>query len=123
MSDEQKLNALIQLYFDGMFEASSQKTIDAFHPDARIVGHMKGKLQQMSVTQFAEFVGQQASAKNQGVAPRLEVVSLDIAGDTAVARVRDDYLGQTYLDTLSCVRNDDQWQIFNKLYHVEGPAA
>ncbi|MGD2007355.1 MAG: nuclear transport factor 2 family protein, partial [Cellvibrionales bacterium] len=43
------------------------------------------------------------------------------AGQTAVARVRDDYLGLTFLDTLSLIEADGEWRIINKLFHVEGP--
>ena len=45
-----------------------------------------------------------------------------VDGQTAVARVRDDYLGMTFMDTLSLISVDGKWQIYNKLFHVEGPA-
>jgi len=78
----------------------------------------------MSVSDFAGFVAnQQPSPKDQGEAARLDIVSLEIAGDTAVARVRDDYLGMTFLDTLSFLKTEDRWQIYNKLFFVEGDAS
>jgi len=49
----------------------------------------------------------------------LEIVSLEIAGKTAVAQVRDKYLGMTFLDTLSFLEVDGDWTIYNKLFHVE----
>jgi len=36
-------------------------------------------------------------------------------GDTAV----DEYLGFTFIDTLSLVKVDDTWVIYNKLFHKE----
>ena len=120
MSDEAQIRDTIQTYFDCMFESSSDKTHAAFHPDAWITGYLPNGYQQMSVQQFADFVAsQQPSPQEQGETARLEVVSLDIAGNTAVARVRDDYLGMTFLDTLSFIKQDDEWRIFNKLFHVE----
>jgi len=38
------------------------------------------------------------------------------------ARIRDDYLGLAFLDSLSVLRIDGRWSIYNKLFHVEGPA-
>ena len=38
-------------------------------------------------------------------------------------RVRDDYLGMTFMDTLSLLKTDDKWSIYNKLFHVEGAAG
>lgn len=124
MNDEQSIKHTIQTYFDCMFESSAEKTHAAFHPNAKITGVINGELQEMSVSDFAGFVeSQQPSPREKGETARLDVVSLDIAGNTAVARVRDDYLGMTFLDTLSFLKTGDQWQIYNKLFYVEGPSA
>jgi hypothetical protein len=123
VTSEDQINATIQTYFDCMYESSADKTRAAFHPDAKITGYMGGSLQQMPVEEFAEFVAkQQPSAQSQGLPARLDVLSIEIAGDTAVARVRDDYLGITFRDTLSLIQADGQWLIYNKLFHVEGKA-
>ena len=120
MSDEQAIKDTIQTYFDSMFESSSEKVHSAFHPNAKITGEINGELHEMSVVDFAGFVeSQQPSPREKGENARLEVVSLDVAGKTAVARVRDDYLGMTFLDTLSLLNTDGQWRIYNKLFHVE----
>lgn len=124
MNEEQQIREVIQTYFDCMYESSAEKTHAAFHPAAKITGYLQGELAQMSVTDFAGFVtGQQPSPKRKGETARLDVIALDIAGDTAIARVRDDYLGLTFLDTLSFLKTDGRWQIYNKLFHVEGPAS
>lgn len=124
MSDEQQIRAAIQTYFDCMYESSAEKTHAAFHPSARITGYLEDGLHEMTVDDFAGFVAsQQPSAKAQGEPARLDVISLEISGNTAVARVRDDYLGMTFLDTLSFLKTDNGWSIYNKLFHVEGPAG
>ena len=120
MSDEQQIRDTIRTYFDCMYESSADKTHAAFHPNAKITGYLEDKLYEMSVGDFADFVtSQQPSAREKGEPERLDVLSIDIAGDTAVARVRDDYLGMTFLDTLSFLKNDGKWSIYNKLFHVE----
>ena len=123
MSDEAAIKRRIQTYFECMYESSAEKARDVFHADARITGFMEGELQQMTVDQFADFVDAQPSAKTAGLPARLDILSIDVAGDTAVARVRDDYLGLTFLDTLSFIRERDVWSIYTKLFHVEGQAA
>lgn len=124
MSDKQAIENTIQTYFDCMYESSAEKTHEAFHPNAKITGYMADGLTEMTVSEFATVVaGQQPSAKEKGEPARLDIVSLDIAGDTAIARVRDDYLGMTFLDTLSFLKTDGNWSIYNKLFHVEGPAS
>jgi len=123
MNDEQQIRTTIQTYFDGMYESSAEKILAAFHGNAKITGYLPDGLHEMAVSDFASFVASQhPSAKSTGAPARLDVVSLDIAGSTAVARVRDDYKGMTFLDTLSLLKADGQWTIYNKLFHVEGPA-
>lgn len=124
MDDDARIRAIITTYFESMFEADPAKVHAAFHPGARVVGYIEDGLAEMSVDQFADFVADhRPSASAQGETPRLDVLSLEIAGDTAVARVRDDYLGLTFLDTLTFLRRDDGWRIQDKLFHVEGPAG
>ena len=78
----------------------------------------------MTVNDFANFVeSQQPSSKEKGEPIRLDILSIEIAGNTAVAQVRDDYLGMTFLDTLSFIKVNDKWSIYTKLFHVEGPSG
>jgi hypothetical protein len=124
VTDEQQIKDVIQTYFDSMYESSAGKVRAAFHPHARITGYIEDEFHEMSVDEFAEFVaGQQPPPQAQGVPARLEIVSLEIAGSTAQARVRDDYLGLTFLDSLALLKADGRWSIYNKLFHVEGPAS
>jgi hypothetical protein len=80
----------------------------------------------LSVDEFAQYVArQQPSDKDKGEPARLDIVSLDIAGDTAVARVHEvlaSAQGMTFMDILSLLKTDDRWSIYNKLFHVEGPS-
>ena len=123
MTDDRAIRETIQVYFDAMFESDPSKVFDAFHESAKITGYIAGELVEMGVSDFASFVSSQSSAKSAGEPPFLEVVSLSIAGDTAVALVRDDYIGNRYLDTLSFLRCHGRWLIYNKLFHIEGDAA
>lgn len=120
MNDEQEIQTTIQAYFDSMYESSGDKARLAFHVDAKIVGYLEEELHTMSVTDFANFVeSQRPSPKDKGEAIRFDILSIDIAGKTAIAKVRDDYLGMTFLDTLSLLKSNGKWAIYNKLFHVE----
>ena len=124
MSDKEQIENTIQTYFDCMFESSAEKTHSAFHANAKITGYLDDSLHEMTVTDFANLVESlQPSPKEKGESPRLDILSIEIAGDTAVARVRDDYIGKTFLDTLSFLKDGGTWSIYNKLFHVEGPSS
>lgn len=124
MSDENQIRNTIRMYFESMHESSSTKVHGAFHPAAKITGYLEDGLHEMSVDDFAGFVSsQQPSPKQKGEPARLDILSIEIAGNTAVARVRDDYLGMTFLDTISLLKADGKWSIYNKLFHVEGSSG
>jgi len=118
--DKNKISEAIQLYFDSMYESSEEKVRQVFHKDAKITGYMQGSLMEQSVDSFAKFVASQTpSAAEKNEEKLLETLSLEIAGSTAVARVRDGYIGMVFQDTLSFLKIDDDWVIYNKLFHVE----
>ncbi len=121
--DEASIVTLVRTYYDSMFESSKDKVDASFHPNAVIAGIFHGEFVEMNRDEFGQFVERnQPSAKESGDVARLDIISIDIAGDTAVALVRDDYLGSTFLDTLSLIKLHNQWSIYNKLFHVEDDA-
>ena len=106
--------------FDSMYHSNAKLVKRVFHPAAKITGYVDDKLEEMNTDEFASFVGEQKpSPADKNDPEMLEIVSIDIAGKTAVAIVRDDYLGDTYLDTLSLLKVDTNWLIYNKLFHIE----
>ena len=123
MSERAAIESTIQLYFDSMHESSKDMVNAALHPNAKITGIFGGDFLEMSRDDFGDLVAsQQPSPKENGETQRVEILSVEVAGITAGARVRDDYLGFTFLDTLSFVKNDDRWVIYNKLFHIESEA-
>ena len=74
----------------------------------------------MTVDQLSKFGEvQQPSPKEKCEDVLLVIISCDIAGETAFVRVRDGYIGPVFVDTLSFLKKDDEWRIYNKLFHVE----
>ena len=118
--DKDKISEAVQLYFDSMYESSEEKVRQVFHKDAKITGYLQGNLSEQSVDGFAKFVASPTPSPAEKKEEKLlEILSIDIAGSTAVAIVRDGYIGMVFKDTLSFLKIDDDWVIYNKLYHVE----
>ena len=120
MSDKEQIEDVVQLYVDSMDESNPEKVKQAFHTNAKVVGYLHGEFMEMSVDDFAGFVlSQQPSPKEKGENVVFEILSCEIEGATAQVKVRDKYLGITFLDTLSFIKIDDGWKLYNKLFHVE----
>ena len=74
----------------------------------------------MTVEKFTGLVfSQDPSPEASGAEKMLEVVSCEIAGDTAGVRIRESYLGMVFIDTLGMLKVIERWMIYIKLYHVE----
>ena len=120
MDDSEQIKNLTQLYIDSMSHSSAEKVKDAFHSNGTVVGHLHGDFLEMSVDDFANFVAsQQPSPKEKGEEVEFEILASEVEGTTASVKVRDKYLGITFLDTLSFIKFDGSWKIYNKLFHVE----
>jgi len=120
MNDKAQVENLVQLYIDSMNESNPDKVKQAFHSNAKVVGYLHGDFMEMSVDNFAGFVkSQQPSPKEKGENVVFEILSCAVEGATALVKVRDKYLGITFLDTLSFIKVKSEWKIYNKLFHVE----
>ena len=59
----------------------------------------------MTREEFADLVASlQPSPHESNQKLHAEVLSIDITGNTAVAKVRDEYLGMMFIDTLSFIK-------------------
>ena len=85
-----------------------------------ISGYLPDGLHEMNLNDFAGFVSaQQPSPKEKGDNEFLEIISSEIVGDTAIVKIREEYLGMIFIDSFSFLKKDDTWRIYTKLFHVE----
>lgn len=120
MDDSEQIRNVIQLYIDSMNESNPDKVKQVFHSNAKVVGYLHGDFMEMSVDDFAGFVeSQQPSPKEKGEDVVFEILSLEKEGTTALVKIRDKYLGITFLDTLSFIKFEGEWRLYNKLFNVE----
>ena len=57
--------------------------------------------------------------KEKGENVIFEIITCEIEGTTAVVKLRDKYLGITFMDILSFIKIEGEWKIYNKLFNVE----
>ena len=122
-TEKKKIEQTVQTYYDSMYFSDGDLVRKVFHQDAKITGYLSNKLLRQSVEDFASFVeNQKPSPKEKKDKIILEILSLDIGKTTAVAKVRDNYIGMIFIDTLSLIKIENNWQIYNKLFEVDGKA-
>jgi hypothetical protein len=103
-----------------MNKSDSEMVRAAFHENAKITGYLHGELLQLSTEDFAGFVSsQQPSPYENGTNVEFEVLNIEIENSIAHVKIRDVYLGITFLDILSLLKDGEEWKIYNKLFNVE----
>lgn len=104
----------VQTYVEGMVQADEKKLRAAFHPKASIIGYFGGEFAWESLDEFIEAVKSVVDTPDPN--PEWTLQSVDIVGDTAVARAETSVAGMSFTDTLSLLRLEGNWVIVAKTY-------
>jgi protease I len=118
-TDLELIQQTIQYYFDGLYYSDIEKLNKAFHPNAQIIGYFQGTLMFNSLEQFLDFVKATPAPSKSGEKYDMRIVSIDMTGNEAVAKVEDLYLGFRFTDYLSLLNVDGTWVIINKTFYHE----
>lgn len=118
LQDIADVRAVIQLYIDGA-SGDAAKLTEAFHPDARMFGHIGEMATYIPITDFIGMV--EGSPSMAGPGYTADIRTVDVVGDAGVAvLVEHDYAGCDFVDYFSVARIDGRWWITNKTYAHTG---
>jgi Putative lumazine-binding len=107
---------LVALYHEGIHHGDVDKLARAFHPDARLLGEVKGAPYRKSLAEYLAIVRSRVAPAAAGHAQRGEILSLDVRGGVALAVVFTPVAAVDYIDFLALIRTDDGWRIASKLF-------
>lgn len=108
------VRAPVEAYLRGHVTGDGEEWRKAFHPSAMVTGVRDGKLVSVSAPDFiARAPGKPAADE---ALRRRRIVSIDVAGDAAVAKVELDYPKVFFVDYLSLLKIDGEWKIAQKTY-------
>jgi hypothetical protein len=113
--DTAAILAVAKLYYDGMHGADEAKLRKAFDPRASIIGNFDGDVSWMSV---GDFVGECRSVNDRVGRYECRLESLDIVGDTAVARFGGYFIDIWFSDYLAMLKTGAGWSIVNKTFYA-----
>jgi ketosteroid isomerase-like protein len=115
--DTDEIRAVVTDYLEGMIYGDADQLARAFHPRAVAFGRYRGKMDHETRDQFIR------AWTSFGPLPRAapyaaEVLSIDITGEIAVAKVTDTCFGDDFTDYLMLMRESGRWQIMAKAFHM-----
>lgn len=122
MADDLKaIEALLQTYFDGLYEGDVEKLGAAFHEsaDLRSVA-ADGTLAVLPRAQWFEAVKSRPSARSKDLPRHDFVVTIDRSSPTtAFAKVHCQIPPRYFTDYLSLAKLRDGWKIIAKTFHTD----
>lgn len=110
------IQAVLQDYAEGIFFGDLIRLRGAFHPDARLFGMVKGQPYDKPLEDYLAVVAARQSPSQLGESFRMRLLTLEVQGSIAMARLHCPMLGFNYLDFLSLRLQGGRWQIVSKLF-------
>ena len=118
--DRSTVEAVVQHYFDALYEGDADKLAAIFHPSADLRWLEKGELQVLTVPDWMERVRKRASARSEGKARDDFIVTIDRSDDsTAFIKVRCQLPPRYFTDYLVAMKLASGWQIVSKSYRYD----
>jgi hypothetical protein len=115
--DRSTVEAVVQHYFDALYEGDADKLAAIFHPSADLRWLEKGELQILTLPDWMERVRKRASARSEGKPREDFIVTIDRSDDsTAFIKVRCQLPPRYFTDYLVAMKLKDGWRIVSKSY-------
>ncbi|MGN7889467.1 nuclear transport factor 2 family protein [Dyadobacter sp. 22481] len=109
------ITAVLSDYFNGVFKGDTDLLRSAFHPQALVAGDVNGQAYFKTLDQYLDGVRNRKSPFELGESFRMEIMSIEVINQIAVAKVRLPMFEFNYHDLLSLTKVDGKWLIVNKL--------
>lgn len=114
------LVAVVDQYFDTMFDNDTGRFDRIFAPAAQLHGLRDGTLRVLPAAEYRKILDTTPSPQSKGAPRQQEILSIDFAAPVqALVKVRVRIDALLYVDYLCFHRIDDAWRITAKSFHVE----
>lgn len=120
-SEHDAVRRVVIDYLEGMIWRDEDKLRRAFHPQALQVGHFAGTYEFFPLEDFLSWLRSEET-QPPGSPYVAELISIELTGTVAIAKVTDTCFGSDFTDYLVLVKDkptaEGRWQIVTKAYHV-----
>jgi hypothetical protein len=114
--DIRSLLTVAETYFDAAYEMDADKFATIFHPSSSVtkVGD-DGNVSVTPIEMWLSAVRTLKSPKQQGAERDDEILSVQVARDLALLKVRLKVAPRSFTDLLSCLKVNGTWKIVQKV--------
>jgi hypothetical protein len=119
-TDIRALTAIAETYFDAAYEMDAEKFASIFHRSCAVtrVGE-DGNVSVTPLEAWLEGVRSMKAPKLQGLERHDEILSIDVAREIALLKLKLQIPPRYFTDMLSCLKVNGAWKIVQKVMAVE----
>lgn len=116
-TNEAEVRAALQHYLLGHATGDGAHFRVVFHPDSKLYFNRDGKLSTRTSEEYiAGAAGKPAADEDKR---KRRIVSVDVTGDAAVAKIELDYPNALLTDYFTLLKVDGKWMIMNKIFNTQ----
>ncbi len=112
ISDFDLVRHVLDEYFEGLYQADCEKLRSICSPDLIL----KSVDLRRSLDEWLQLVASRPVPKDLGEPFDFKILSLDLVGKQAMAKLYCPLLGHPYIDFIGLLKENQQWKIVNKMY-------
>ena len=113
--NQEKIRSVVNDYVNGYLKAERSQMEKSFFIDANIYSSENGTLEKMQVKDWYLNLDERKK-KNDLRQAKLDILSLDIEGVAAVAKISLTFESFKFFDFLSLLKLNNEWKIVGKIY-------
>lgn len=114
------IEAMIAVYFDGIYHSDVTCLTQVFHPKAHYVCATETPLIHKTMEEYFAIVANREAPATRNETRRDQIVSIDLAGNnTAFTKVHCSIGPKYFTDYLTLIRTEAGWQIISKVFHYD----
>ena len=117
-NDENGIREAINYYAEGMRTGNVEVLRQGFHEQAILCGYLGDELIAAPIEGLFEWVNSNPAPATTGEAFDCEVLSVEITGRVATAKIRETHEGAV-IDYFHLLKHGDRWSIVSKLWDTE----
>ncbi|MFT7675965.1 MAG: hypothetical protein ACI845_004392 [Gammaproteobacteria bacterium] len=114
-NEQAEIEAVVVEYLEGMIYGQPDRLEGAMHPLCKQAGHFNGQYEFYGRDEFIQALKLEVMLP-PGTPYQSEIISIDITGDVAVVKVKDDCFDTTFTDYLTMIKSKGRWQIVMKAF-------
>ena len=114
----EKIQQLIQLYFDGLYDCDVSKLQQIFHPQAQYVSANENPVLVLNMSDYFMMVKKRISPASLNQMRQDQICSIQILSETtAIVTLECVITPKYFYDVLTLIYCENRWQIIAKVFH------